>query len=143
MGGFFGCLLSGAALFSSMSNPHISGKIINHSHGQGTTSVDDIQQRAIELAQIDGRKPDEVNAVDLQEARRELTGGHFQEEEKEAELFVIGSDFVAGSTGHHVVNHVGDEYENAAEELVLEGMEEAVHEQMLEASALELDAEEE
>ncbi len=125
------------ALISIMSNPHISAKIINHSHGQGITSLEDIQQRAVELAQIDGRKPEEVNAFDLQEARRELSGGHFHEEEEVGELFVLGSDSVAGSTGHHVPNHMGDGYENTAEELVLEGMEEAEHEQMLAASFLE------
>ncbi len=119
-----------------MSTPRLSAKIINHSHGQGATSLEDIQQRASELARIDGRPADEFTDADLENARRELTGGHFEEEDAETDCFVLSSDRIAGSTGHHVPNQSCDESENAVAELIMEGMEEAEHEQMLEASNL-------
>ena len=119
-----------------MSNPHASAKIINHSHGQGATSLEDLQQRAAELAKIDGRLPNEFTDTDLGNARRELMGGHFDEENEESACYVLNGDSIAGSTGHHVPNLSSDESENAVSELIMEGMEEAEHEQMLEASAL-------
>lgn len=118
-----------------MSNSHFSARIINHSHGQGATSIEDIQQRASELARIDGRVGDDFTPGDLEKARRELRGGHYDEEDIQGECFVIGGDRIAGSMGHHVANHSCDESENAVTELIMEGMEEAEHEQMLEASA--------
>ena len=123
-------------MFLLMSNPHFSAKIINHSHGQGATSVDDVHERAAELARIDGRSPAEFNAGDLEQARRELTGGHLNEDEQESDCYVLRGDNVAGSMGHHIPNLSSDESENAVAELIMEGMEEAVHEQMLEASAM-------
>ena len=117
-----------------MSNHHVSAKIINHSHGQGATSIDDVHQRASELAQIDGRDGKKFTQTDLENARRELSGGHFDNEDQEGECFVLTSDSIAGSTGHHVPNQSSDESENAVSELIMEGMEEAEHEQMLEAS---------
>lgn len=119
-----------------MSNPHFSAKIINHSHGQGATSVDDVHLRAGELARIDGRKADEFTDGDLEQARRELMGGHLDEDESENECYFVSSDGVAGSLGHHVPNQSCDESENAVSELIMEGLEEAEHDQMLAASSL-------
>jgi len=125
-----------------MSNPHLSAKIINHSRGQGATSVDDIQQRASELARIDGRNGEDFTDSDLENARRELTGGHFDEGEFNEDCYIIGRDSIAGSVGHHIRNISSDESENAVSELIMEGMEEAEHEQMLEASAMVEDVDE-
>ena len=122
-----------------MSNPHFSAKIINHSHGQGATSVDDVHQRASELARIDGRVAENFTATDLDQARRELMGGHLEADDLEGDCYVISGDGIAGSTGHHVPNQSSDESENAVSELIMEGMEEAEHEQMLAASLLEAD----
>ena len=124
-----------------MSHPQFSAKIINHSHGQGATSVDDINQRASELAQIDGRMAKDYTAGDLEQARRELTGGHLDEDEVEGIHYVMGGDSVAGVAGHHVPNISSDESENAVSELIFEGMEEAQHEQMLAASMMDDDLE--
>lgn len=122
-----------------MSNPHFSAKIINHSHGQGATSVDDIHQRASELARIDGRVAKDFTAGDLEQARRELTGGHLEADNFEGDCYEVSSDGIAGSMGHHVPNQSSDESENAVSELIMEGMEEAEHEQMLAASSLDRD----
>ena len=122
-----------------MSNPQFSAKIINHSHGQGATSVDDVHQRASELAQIDGREAGNFTARDLDQARRELMGGHLEADNLEGDCFMINGDGIAGNTGHHVPNQSSDESENAVSELIMEGMEEAEHEQMLAASSLDAD----
>jgi hypothetical protein len=119
-----------------MSYPQTSAKIINHSHGQGATSLEDIQQRASELARIDSRKGNEFTDTDLENARRELMGGHYDESDLPSHCYVLNGDGIAGSTGYHVPNQSCDESENAVNELIMEGMEEAEHEQMLEASAL-------
>ncbi|MEO7931718.1 MAG: hypothetical protein ABIT76_01025 [Chthoniobacterales bacterium] len=120
-----------------MSNPHFSAKIINHSHGQGATSLEDIQRRAGELARIDGRRAEEFTDSDLDMARLELMGGHG--EEFESDCYVLGGDSIAGIMGHHIPNISGDESENAVTELIMEGMEEAEHDQMLAASSLNED----
>ena len=49
-------------------------KILVHSNGLGVPSTDLVRQRAIELAQIDGRT--EYNEQDWQHAKQELHGGH-------------------------------------------------------------------
>ena len=109
-------------------------KIIQHSQGLGAPSADTVRQRARELATIDGRE--EFNEGDWVQAKRELHGGHESNDtdgEMEMASIVSGHDMVAGSLGHHVENMGLDDKNNMAEELIAEGMDEAVHEQMLAA----------
>ncbi len=96
--------------------------------------ADTVRQRALELARIDGR--DEHNERDWLEAKRELHGGHETNDtngEMDISEVISGHDMVASSLGHHVANVGLDDQENMAEELIAEGMDEAVHEQMLAA----------
>jgi len=96
-----------------------------------------VRQRAVELARIDGRT--EHNERDWQRARQELHGGHeasWDEEEDRMPESISERDMTATDKGHHVENLLGGD-DNVLEELVAEGMDEAVHEQMLEASRLE------
>ncbi len=96
-----------------------------------------VRQRALELARIDGRM--EHNETDWKRARQELHGGHearWDEEEDRMPESISERDMTATDSGHHVENLVGGD-DNVLEELVAEGMDEAVHEQMLEASRLE------
>lgn len=93
-----------------------------------------VRRRARELAQIDGRE--EFNERDWREAKRELHGGHEPNDtngEMDISEIISGHDMVASSLGHHVANVGMDDQENLAEELIAEGMDEAVHEQMLAA----------
>lgn len=93
-----------------------------------------VRQRARELAEIDGR--DEFNEGDWGAAKRELHGGHEQNDtngEMNMETMVSGHDMVTSSLGHHATKIGFDDQENMAEELIAEGMDEAVHEQMLAA----------
>ncbi len=106
-------------------------KILNHSSGLGAPSPDDVRQRAYEIARIDGRA--EFTESDWQQARLELHGGHpafYTDGDDEMVTSVSERDMMVVDAGHHVQNVREDETENAIE-LVAEGMDEAMHEQML------------
>ena len=111
----------------------LQGKIINHSEGMGVPSPDLVRQRARELARISGHR--DVTEEDWKQAKRELHGGHPLEMEdgEDGIPFVSERDMIAASAGHHS-EKIGFEDDNVVEELVNEGMDEAVHEQMLEGS---------
>jgi hypothetical protein len=96
-----------------------------------------VQQRARELARIDGRK--EYNEQDWQHAKQDLRGGHpssWDEEEDRMPESISERDMTATDTGHHIENLRGGE-DNVLEELVAEGMDEAQHDRMLEASRMQ------
>jgi len=123
-----------------------SAKIIQHSEGMGIPTPETVRQRARELAQIDGRE--EFNDGDWTDAKRELHGGHESNDtngEMDISEVISGHDMVASSLGHHSAKMGFDDQDNLAEELIAEGMDEAVHEQMLAARRErdEQDAEEE
>ena len=109
-------------------------KILVHSDGLGVPSPEMVRQRALELAAIDGRT--EYNEIDWQHARQELHGGHetsWDDDEDRMEQSVSERDMTATDKGHHTENLRGGD-DNVLEELVAEGMDEAVHDRMLEAS---------
>ena len=109
-------------------------KIVVHSNGLGVPSPEMVRQRALELARIDGRT--EHNEQDWHRAKQELHGGHRQswdDEEDRMPQSISERDMTAIDAGHHTENLMDGE-DNMAEELIAEGMEEAVHDQMLEAS---------
>ncbi|MDR3401611.1 MAG: hypothetical protein P4L99_03850 [Chthoniobacter sp.] len=112
-------------------------KIIHHSEGLGTPCAATVRQRAQELAKINGHE--EFNEEDWREAKRELHGGH-QTNDTNGDMDMTSAisehDMVTSSMGHHVENVGLDDQNSMAEELIAEGMDEAVHEQML-ASRLE------
>jgi hypothetical protein len=113
-------------------------KIIHHSEGLGAPSAETVRQRAQELARINGRT--EYNEEDWREAKRELHGGHeVNDTNGDMDMVTVVSehDMVVSSVGHHVENVGLDDQENMVEELIAEGMDEAVHEQMLAARSEE------
>jgi hypothetical protein len=100
----------------------------------GAPSADTVRQRAQELARINGRA--EFSDEDWREAKRELHGGHELSDtngEMEMSAMVSEHDMVMGSVGHQTETMFPDDNENIVEELIAEGMDEAVHEQMLAA----------
>ncbi|MGA3170193.1 MAG: DUF2934 domain-containing protein [Chthoniobacteraceae bacterium] len=112
-------------------------KIVVHAEGMGVPSPELVRQRARELAQIDGRK--DYNEADWQQAKQELHGGHpasWDDEVDQMPQSISERDMTATDSGHHVENLLDGE-DNVIEELVSEGIEEAVHDQMLEASHME------
>ncbi|HEX4086155.1 MAG TPA: DUF2934 domain-containing protein [Chthoniobacteraceae bacterium] len=112
-------------------------KIVVHSDGLGVPSPEMVRERAQELARIDGRT--ESNDQDWRRAKAELHGGHpnsWDDEEDRMPQSISERDMTATDTGHHVENMLGGE-DNVLEELVAEGMDEAVHDRMLEASRMD------
>ena len=112
-------------------------KIIQHSEGLGAPTSETVRKRAQEIAMINGHE--EFSEEDWREAKRELHGGHEVNDtngDMDMSSMVSGHDMVVGSMGHHSANMMMEDNENVLEELIAEGMDEAVHEQML-ASRME------
>jgi hypothetical protein len=101
-----------------------------------------VEKRAREIALIAERDPDEFTDADWEQARRELLGnqpaGAPEETNENAEV-VEEWNVVASSTGHRAPR-IEDE-ENLGEKLVTDGIEEAAHDQMVEARKEELEQE--
>lgn len=122
-------------------NPLKQGVLTEHSAGVGTATRKMVRERAVELAEINGRSASEVSKSDWEEAKRELTG----QPNADPKTVVLEStteserwDPVPGSTGHKVpVTPSEDEDEEGrsdGEKLVEEGIAEAEHDQMLQAT---------
>ena len=118
------------------------GKIERHGDGMGVASPDSVERRAREIALIAERDPEEFTDADWDQARRELLGSQAnnapEETDENAEV-VEEWNVVASSTGHRAPRVEDDE--NLGEQLVSDGVEEAVHDQMLEARKEELEQE--
>ncbi|MDP9004845.1 MAG: hypothetical protein M3N12_08645 [Verrucomicrobiota bacterium] len=118
------------------------GKIAVHGDGVGVPSPDTIEERAREIAMIAEREPDEFSDADWDQARRELLGSldNTAPEETEENAEVVEEwNVVASSAGHRAPRIEDDE--SLGEQLVTDGVEEAVHDQMLEARKEELQQE--
>jgi hypothetical protein len=123
-------------------SPH--GKINLHGDGMGVPSPALVEKRAREIALIDERNPDEFTEADWQQAKNELMGAevpHAPEIDDEVEEEVTERDDIAGASGHRVPKNGFEGEENLGEELVVGGLEEAAHDQMLEARREELEQE--
>jgi hypothetical protein len=120
-------------------NSHPAGKISVHGNGLGAPSPDEVEKRAREIALIAEREPDEFTDADWDQARRELLGTQVlsapEETEENAEV-VEEWNVVASSAGHRAPRIEDDE--NLGEHLVEDGVEEAAHDQMVEARKEEL-----
>jgi hypothetical protein len=121
-----------------------SGKISLHGNGMGVPSPEQVEKRAREIAMIDERNPDEFTDADWNQARRELMGvehpGPPEETEQNAEV-TEEWNVVASSSGHRAPRPGVEEEETLGEQLVTDGLEEAAHDQMLEARKKELEQE--
>jgi len=123
-------------------NSHPTGKITVHGNGFGTPSPDIVEKRAREIAMIAERDPDEFTDADWDQARRELLGAlpsNAPEETDDNAEVVEEWNVVASSAGHRAPR-VEDE-ENVGEHLVEDGIQEAAHDQMVEARMEELEQE--
>jgi hypothetical protein len=110
------------------------GRISVHGDGVGAPSPDAVERRAREIATIAGRNPNEFTDTDWDEARLELLGAQANtapEETAENAEVVEEWNVVASSLGHRAPRMEDDD--NLGEQLVTDGVEEAVHDQMLEA----------
>lgn len=119
-----------------------AGKISLHGDGLGAPSPDTVEKRAREIALIAERDPDEFTDADWDQARRELLGApsaNAPEETNENAEVVEEWNVVASSTGRRAPR-IEDE-ENLGEQLVTDGIEEAAHDQMVEAHREQLEQE--
>lgn len=122
-------------------NPLKQGVLTENSSGLGTVTRTMIRERAVELALINGRSAQGVAKSDWEQAKRELTGEP-DVDPKEALLEAAPEsrrwDPVAGSTGHQLpaAPSADEDAEGRSdqERLVAEGMAEAEHDQMHQAS---------
>jgi hypothetical protein len=111
-------------------------KILSHDAGLGIPDPEMVRQRAREIARINGRDPRHYSEADWLQAKLELHGGHELDGDEPVRFF-SGHDPAAGSTGHQAPKLGSDELENIGEELIAEGMEEALHERMVRAVRLD------
>jgi len=122
-------------------NPLKEGALTENSAGIGTVTRKMVRERAVELALINGRPAREVSKSDLEQAKRELSGEP-DIASKDAALEAIPEserwDPVPGSSGYKMpVSASADEDDEGRsdnEKLVEEGVDDAEHDQMLEAA---------
>lgn len=121
------------------------GKITVHGAGLGAPSPEQVEQRAREIALIDERDPNQFTDADWNQARRELLGDILPPPPEETELAARMQDdweVTPDDRGHRVYRPgTGEQEETVGEQLVTDGVEEAIHDQMLEARREELEQE--
>ena len=127
----------------SKMRPH-PAKILSHSEGLGTPDSGLVRKRAREIALINGR--DEYTEEDWRQAKIEMHGhgpnGQLSEEWA-AELMYSEADGMVIDPGHHTENLKMDDDGNVIEELIEEGLNEALHDQMVAACEEQREADEE
>ncbi len=107
-------------------NPPNSQRIEIHGGGIGTISDEQVEQRALELAKMDGRSA--AHERDRNQARRELTAptpaaGSPSEEIESLKPW----DAAPASLGAHAARQLLDDEVSAGETLIQEGLDEADH----------------
>ncbi len=104
----------------------------------GAATPEMVEKRAREIAMIDERDPNEFTEADWQEARRELIGtaSHHAPEEIDGgeEQSSDEHEIIPESHGHRARRGTEDGDEMLGERLVADGVEEAVHDQRVEAA---------
>jgi hypothetical protein len=125
-------------------NPLKQGILIENTAGIGTVTRGMVRQRAVELAIINGRPPQEASQNDWEQAKRELTG-ETEIDPKQALLESVPEserwDPVPGSSGDKVrvapSEDEDDEGQSDSARLFEAGIQEAEHDQMLQAAKIQ------
>ena len=122
-----------------------AGKISVHGNGLGAPTPEQVEARAREIAMIDERNPDEFTDADWDQARRELLGNVMPsppEEDEKSSRMEEEWEVTPDDHGRRVPRPGVDENEETlGQHLVADGLEEANHDQMLEARKEELEQE--
>jgi hypothetical protein len=123
----------------------VPGKISVHGNGLGAATPEQVEARAREIAMIDEREPDEFTDADWDQARRELLGNVLPEPPEETKDNIKMEEeweVTPDDHGHRVPRPGVDENEETVgQQLVEDGLEEATHDQMLEARKEEIEQE--
>ena len=130
-------------------NPLNKGIIMENAAGIGTVTSGMVEARARELAAINGHPSSEPSEADYQQAKRELTGEaevDSQEESSESIAESEGWDPVPGSTGRQAAESLGEDKDaegcSESAQLFEEGVSEAEHDQMRQASRADEESDE-
>ena len=130
-------------------NPLKQGVLSENSEGIGAVTQEMVRERAVELALINGHSTEEVPTADLEQAQRELTGMPEMDPAQEVLESAPESDRwdpVAGSAGHKVQEAFsedeGDDGRSDSAQLVQQGVDEAEHDQMLQAARAQAEEDE-
>lgn len=113
------------------------GKISVHGNGMGVPTPELIEKRAREIALINERRPAEYTDADWDQARRELMGVETVTAAEDADEVVdhmSERDEVPGESGHRAPRAGFEDDETLGAQLVTDGLEEATHDQMVEAA---------
>ena len=122
-------------------NPLNHGEITENFEGLGSVTAERVRARARELALIAGRETGHVTPADFEQAKRELTGGP-SETAKDALIDSMPESQrwnpVPSSAGHQAPESGSededDEGRSETEQLVERGVDEAEHDQMVQAA---------
>jgi hypothetical protein len=115
------------------------GKISVHGDGMGAPTPELVEKRAREIALIDERNPDEFTDADWEQARAELLGvstGAAPEETAESAEMTEEWSAVASDTGRRA-GRAGEDDEMLGEQLFAGGLEEGMHDSMVQAAKSE------
>lgn len=113
------------------------GKISVHGEGMGAPTPELVEKRAREIALINERDPEEFTDEDWEQARRELLGTDVIAAADDTDELVDSlsdRDSVPGDTGHRAPRAGLEDDEALGAQLVTGGLEEAAHDQMVEAA---------
>lgn len=119
---------------------HPPGKILDHAAGMGEADEDMVEQRARELAEIDGLTAGDVNEGHRAQARQELLGEDdptMPNDDEGAMADLIERDDVLGESGGATAPAtnaaVHSDEQTIGEALYTEGINEAEHDRMVES----------
>jgi hypothetical protein len=111
-----------------------NGRLGNRVAGVGEISTAEIISRVGELLVASGRKPKEFTIADYERAQAELNGMPILAPDGNVGELVDGRDRLGempASIGHRVPKNRYEEEKTIAEVLVQEGMDEALHDEMV------------
>jgi hypothetical protein len=118
----------------NIQNPAV-GKITNYIGGSGFTEETAVEQRASEIARIEGHRA--VSKADRRQAHLELNGGDIapvgDEDADGTSALSRDPSEPASNPGRQIANWGGEDEQYTTERLVAEGVNEAEHNQMLAA----------
>ena len=130
-------------------NPLNKGVIMENAAGIGTVTSEMIEARAQELAAINGHPSSEPSEADYQQAKRELTGESEMDPQEESSDSIPESadwDPVPGSTGRQAAESLGEDEDaegrSESAQMFEEGVSEAEHDQMRQASRADEESDE-